>query len=341
MKNYNRTNYDRYQEDVKKMLFNLEDTDITTLVPISEEVFELIDGEDKDRAIAQIKRANTRKSDELITKFLPAVESIAKKFSQTYQAIGPMTILDLIQEGNISLVLAVQRIDWEATLEADNPIQRLQSFLSKAIKGGIRRAVDEKASPVRIPENRLLKARKALNAGDTMNPFVVEYFNTFFASIDDPEALPSSKSQNGGNLTLGDSGEVNGESNAWGDVEDPHSSYKDEFVRKYILTLMKETLSDIEFNVLRLAYGLSDKGIMNAEDIATSGIITFDDDQSETFGNGQEILKNLAIAKELNITLKNDHTNIQRVNNIKKRAIEKLKENTPSEKLEVLIAEEI
>ena len=341
MKNYNRTNYDRYQEDVKKMLFNLEDIDITTLVPISEEVFELIDGEDKDRAIAQIKRANTRKSDELITKFLPAVESIAKKFSQTYQAIGPMTILDLIQEGNISLVLAVQRIDWVATLESDNPIQRLQSFLSKAIKGGVRRAIDEKASPVRIPENRLLKARKALNAGDTMNPFVVEYFNTFFASIDDPEALPSSKSQNGGNLTLGDSGEVNSESNAWGDVADPHSSYKDEFVRKYILTLMKETLSDIEFNVLRLAYGLSDKGIMSAEDIATSGIITFDDDQSVTFGNGQEILKNLAIAKELNITLKNDHTNIQRVNNIKKRAIEKLKENTPSEKLEVLITEEI
>ena len=39
--------------------------------------------------------------DELITKFLPLVESLARKFSTSQQASGVMSIMDIIQEGNL------------------------------------------------------------------------------------------------------------------------------------------------------------------------------------------------------------------------------------------------
>ena len=43
----------------------------------------------------------TRK--DLITKFLPLVENIARKFSTTQQASGVMSILDILQEGSAGL----------------------------------------------------------------------------------------------------------------------------------------------------------------------------------------------------------------------------------------------
>jgi DNA-directed RNA polymerase specialized sigma subunit len=39
--------------------------------------------------------------DELVIKFLPLVENIARKFSTLSQACGILTINDLIQEGNL------------------------------------------------------------------------------------------------------------------------------------------------------------------------------------------------------------------------------------------------
>ena len=80
--------------------------------------------------------------DELIVKFLPLSENLARKFSTTQQASGVMTINDLIQEGNKNLTIAVDKIVWDTIYEAEDPEQRLKSFLSKRIKGGIRRAID-------------------------------------------------------------------------------------------------------------------------------------------------------------------------------------------------------
>ena len=50
---------------------------------------------------------------ELIHKFLPLVENIGRKFSTSQQASGVMTIMDIMQEGNLSLIKAVRKIDWE------------------------------------------------------------------------------------------------------------------------------------------------------------------------------------------------------------------------------------
>ena len=72
--------------------------------------------------------------DELIIKFLPLVENLARKFSTAQTASGVMTINDLIQEGNYGLTAGVDRINWDRILESDNKEKTLKSFLSKRIK---------------------------------------------------------------------------------------------------------------------------------------------------------------------------------------------------------------
>ena len=83
MKNYNIKNYVRYKKDVSCSSENLED-----------------------------KMWNEYTRDELVIKFLPLVENIARKFSTLSQACGILTINDLIQEGNVGLILACDKVDW-------------------------------------------------------------------------------------------------------------------------------------------------------------------------------------------------------------------------------------
>jgi DNA-directed RNA polymerase specialized sigma subunit len=69
--------------------------------------------------------------EELIAKFLPLVENIARKFSTTQQASGVLDITDLIQEGSSGLIIAIDKLDW-TQLNSSNDIEKtLKSFLSK------------------------------------------------------------------------------------------------------------------------------------------------------------------------------------------------------------------
>ena len=113
MKKYNIKNYVRYKEDVK-------------------------------RAIKAInpKRFIDYTPDELKIIFLPLVENISRKFATSQEASGVMSILDLISEGNIQLVKAVDKIDRARLIASEDIEQTLKSFLAKRIRGGIRRAVD-------------------------------------------------------------------------------------------------------------------------------------------------------------------------------------------------------
>ena len=81
MKKYNIQNYVRYKNDVASSLKKLD-----------------------DRYYHEYER------DELIIKFLPLVENLARKFSTSKQAIGIMNLSDLIQDGNLALVKAVDKI---------------------------------------------------------------------------------------------------------------------------------------------------------------------------------------------------------------------------------------
>ena len=153
MKNYNVQNYIRYKNDLEECI---------NLIP---------NKEFKDY---------TR--DELITTFMPLVENLARKFSTMQQASGVMTINDLIQEGNYGLCAAVDRINWDTILEAEDQEKRLKSFLAKRIRGAIRRGIDINRGSMRIPEHKLNEIRK--DFGEDKKA-VELFFNSVFTSLDD------------------------------------------------------------------------------------------------------------------------------------------------------------
>ena len=113
MKKYNISNYVRYKEDLKACM-----------------------PKDKDW------KDYTR--DELIIKFMPLVENLARKFSTSDQASGVLSINDLIQAGNEGLTRAVDKIDWTELLKSEDIEKTLKSFFSKRVKGNIRRRIDLK-----------------------------------------------------------------------------------------------------------------------------------------------------------------------------------------------------
>ncbi len=168
---------------------------------------------------------------QLIVKFLPLVESLARKFSTAQQASGVMSIMDIIQEGNYGLCAGVDRIDWDTILQAEDQGKRLKSFLSKRIKGAIRRGIDSNRGSMRIPEHKLNEIRK--DFGEDRRA-VELFFNSVFTSLDD--GTPEQR-------------------NAAYNIPDI-KSYNKEILLAYLKSLMMQHLNHKEYQVLRLSYGL-------------------------------------------------------------------------------------
>jgi RNA polymerase sigma factor (sigma-70 family) len=216
MKSYNIPNYIRYKEDIKQVNKN----------SLSDDFY-----------------GYTR--EKLIAKFLPLVENIAKKFSTTTQACGVLDITDLIQYGSIGLVQAIDRIDWDSINNSDNQESTLKSFLSKRIKGSIRRAIDINRGSIKIPEHKLNEIRKDNSKDHTL---VAMFFNSIFLSIDE---------------------QINDEDedNMLYQIPDQSEIYNVGLMNLYLTSLLKKHLDDREFEVLRLSYGL-DCDKHSANDIA-------------------------------------------------------------------------
>jgi RNA polymerase sigma factor (sigma-70 family) len=203
MKHYNIQNYIRYKKDLE-----------ATLKRVSKKEF----------------HEYTR--DELIITFLPLVENLARKFATSQQASGVMAITDLIQEGSLNLCKAVDRIEWSMINESEDQEKTIKSFLSKRIKGGIRRAVDNNRGQMRLPEHVTNEIRKNFGKDKKM---VAMFFNSIFLSIDagtrdDDDMLYQ--------------------------IEDTSEPYNQEFLCMYLISLLKQHLNTNEFDVLRLSYGL-------------------------------------------------------------------------------------
>ena len=204
MKKYNIQNYIRYKDDVKQSINRL-------------------DGKFWDEY--------TR--DELIVKFLPLVENIARKFSTSDQASGVLSINDLIQEGSAGLVKAIDKLDITRVIESDDPEKTIKSFLAKRIKGSIRRAIDINRGNIRIPEYKLNEIRKDLGKDKAL---VAMFFNSIFLSIDVP---------------------VKDEDDSFAfQIPDDSEPYNIALMNIYLTGLCKKYLNENEYEVLRLSYGL-------------------------------------------------------------------------------------
>ena len=223
MKHYNIQNYVRYKSDLETTLKRIPSKDW---------------------------HEYTR--DELVIVFMPLVENLARKFATSQQASGVMAITDMIQEGHLNLIKAVDRIDWEKIQESEDQEKTLKSFLSKRIKGGIRREVDKNRGQMRLPEHVTNSIRK--NFGKDKKA-VAMFFNSIFLSID-------AGTRDDDDLFL--------------QIEDKSEPYNQQFLNMYLMSLLKSHLTDKEVDVLRLSYGLdcdkhSAKEIAEHLDIEGSG----------------------------------------------------------------------
>ena len=170
---------------------------------------------------------------QLTYKFLPLVENIGRKFATTQQASGVMSINDIIQEGNLNLTKAIRRIDWLRLEESDDQTKTLKSFLSKRIKGGIRRAIDKNRGDIRIPEHKLNEIRKD-NGKD--HKMVAMFFNSMFLSIDEKPK--------------------DDEESMIYQIADKSEPYNIGLLNVYLKGLLNTHLNEKEYEVLRLSYGL-------------------------------------------------------------------------------------
>ena len=185
-----------------------------------------------------VEQANERLPEDVMgdteavkVRYLYLVENLARKFSTGQAASGVLDITDLIQEGSYGLIAAANKINWEVILESDDPEKTLISFLSKRIKGAIRRAVDTNRAGMRIPEHKLNEMRKNLGEDKKL---VAQFFNSIFLSIEE-------QTENNDMIFQ---------------IEDKTEKYNIDLLNSYLRSLMKKYLNKKEYEVLRLSYGL-------------------------------------------------------------------------------------
>jgi|TARA_B110000977_G_scaffold143573_1_gene182310 RNA polymerase sigma factor (sigma-70 family) len=184
----------------------------------------------EDKAFSEYTR------DELIIKFMPLVENLARKFSTSDQASGILSINDLIQIGNEGLVKSVDRLDWTVLKDSQDIEKTLKSFISKRVKGAIRRRIDMNRGDMRIPEHKLNEIRN--NPED--KKAVALFFNSIFLSID--------------SIASNDD-DIDGDT--WANsIEDKSEDYNIHLLNIYLSSLMRKYLNIKEYEVLRLSYGL-------------------------------------------------------------------------------------
>ena len=171
---------------------------------------------------------------ELIIKFMPLVENLARKFATSHQAIGVLSINDLIQAGNVGLIMAIDKLDWSILEDSPNIEQTLKSFLSKRIKGTIRRYINANMGDIKIPEWKINEIRSK-----SKDPIV----NTL---------LNKSKSMYMGDFKISN----NEGENISMEISDTSEHYNLDLINNYLLALLKKHLTKRESDVIRLSFGL-------------------------------------------------------------------------------------
>ena len=220
MKKYNVKNYIRYKEDVKQ-----------------------------SQPVGKFYDEYTR--DELITKFLPLVENIGRKFATSQEASGVMSIMDIIQEGSLQLCKAVDKIDWDKLMSSDDIEKTLKSFLAKRIRGGIRREIDRNRGTMRIPEHKLNEMRSTKD-----EKMVRMFFNSIFLSYDAKQEDEDMIYQ----------------------IPDKADPYNETLLNAYLMSLLNKHLTTSEVYVLNKSYGLTGEKLpakQIAEQLGIEGVSAY------------------------------------------------------------------
>ena len=146
---------------------------------------------ERSAAIRRDKRNAAAAKDRFIRANLRLVVSIARR----YPLPQGMDLLDLIQEGNLGLEHAVDKFDWRRGF-------KFSTYATFWIRQAIGRALDQKASLIRIPGDRSASLRAALrqSSGDGEN---LDAGNAELHRLTTPVSLDKTVGDDG-DATLGD-----------------------------------------------------------------------------------------------------------------------------------------
>jgi RNA polymerase primary sigma factor len=128
-----------------------EERELSQTIERGREAQERLDAGERGRELRKAANAAATAKDRFIRANLRLVVSIARR----YPLPPSMELLDLIQEGNLGLEHAVDKFDWRKGF-------KFSTYATFWIRQAIGRALDQKASLVRLPGDRSASLRAAL-----------------------------------------------------------------------------------------------------------------------------------------------------------------------------------
>jgi RNA polymerase primary sigma factor len=158
-----------YLNDIGKVpLLNAEEErELSRAIEAGREAAARLAAGEKGAALKMSVRKAAEAKDRFIRANLRLVVSIARR----YPLPQGMDLLDLIQEGNLGLEHAVDKFDWRRGF-------KFSTYATFWIRQAIGRALDQKASLIRIPGDRSASLRAALRQtsgdGETLDPLSAE-----------------------------------------------------------------------------------------------------------------------------------------------------------------------
>jgi RNA polymerase primary sigma factor len=217
------------------------------------------------RRVRQANRAAADARNHFVKANLRLVVSIARRFNH-----GRMALADLIQEGNLGLMKAVERYDYKRGF-------RFSTYASWWIRHAISRALADKGREVRLPvhmidaQHRLTKARRQLTGQLGRQPTTEELAEATNMPLDKVEKMRSWLLEQSVSIDKpvgDDEGRVLGEV-----LEDPDrevGSPTDELEWTALTTEVQELLRElrpIEADILRQRFGLGTEQELTLKEI--------------------------------------------------------------------------